>query len=246
MPFQPAVSTAWGHDARTSSSARSASAGVRLQESLFQGTRPPRAQSSKHRTRCKCTQLMPIRRRQIRIAQVVVLLLALANAALAQGGAWRCDTGQLCRGHATGHCCCPPERQPATCDSAAPAACCGKAGLRKDQGPSCCRSQSPDPHRAARRVPSTLSLDTRLAGSCSGHGLAAAPHCRCLFSVSASPEVSLEPTLLLTSSIVAPVPERPTAPLPSTRTFAAVTPDADPPPSLICLPPQGSRAPPAS
>jgi hypothetical protein len=183
-----------------------------------------------------------------------VLLLALANAALAQGGAWRCDTGQLCRGHATGHCCCPPERQPAACDGGprtvpagtAPAACCGKTALGKDRGSSCCRSESPDPHRAVRQVPSTIFLDTRLAGPCSGHGLAAAPHCRCLFTVSASPEVSVEPTLLLTSPVVAAVPERPTTPLPTTRTFASVAPDADPPPSLICLPPQGSRAPPAS
>jgi hypothetical protein len=184
---------------------------------------------------------MSIRRRHIRIAQIVALLLALANAALAQGGTWRCDTGQLCRGHATGHCCCPPERQPAACDSAAPAACGTKAALGarrlalgKGAGRSCCqtarfslcRSQAPS---AKRQAPTF-----------------AAPHCRCLFTLSASPEISVEPTLLLTSPVVAAVPERSTTPLPATSTVASVAMGANPPPSLICLPPQGSRAPPAS
>src|SRR5262249_22867681 len=101
---------------------------------------------------------MLIRRRHRRILQVIVLLLALANAAVAQGGTWRCDTGQLCRGHAAGHCCCPPERRPAACDSAVPAACCGMAARSTQQAArsegesaSCCQAVGHGPCSTAHR-----------------------------------------------------------------------------------------------
>jgi hypothetical protein len=209
-----------------------------LRASCFHGTDQLCRRSSPQKIRCEPTEPMTIRRRHRRILQVFALLLALANTALAQGGAWRCDTGQLCRGHAAGHCCCPPERQPAAQDGVAANGCCGTAAGSAQHAAcsnggrtSCCKP---------------ASLSPSLRAPCSVLRAREARHCRCSYTFSASPEASLEPSLLLSSPVAAAVPERMPTPSAAARTVAFLLTNDDPPPNLICLPPQGSRAPPAS
>jgi hypothetical protein len=171
---------------------------------------------------------MRLRRRHLRLLQIALLLLALANAAFAQGDAWRCDTGERC-GIATAGCCCPPERQPAAGDEPAEAGCCSKPDTQSAASPSrsCCASHT-------------------LAGKSEpGETLAATPNCRCSFTVSATPDVALEPATAVLPLIEVQTPaSAPVLTLPSPVAFEHPTDDLPPSPS-VPLSPSGARAPPA-
>lgn len=68
---------------------------------------------------------MPLRRRHQPLWLIALLLVALTNATLAQGGVWRCDTGQACMSHGS-DACRPPERRSSGCDGAqTPIGCAG-------------------------------------------------------------------------------------------------------------------------
>jgi hypothetical protein len=203
---------------------------------------------------------MRIRRRQLRVLQIALLLLALANTAFAQGDAWRCDTGEPCGSHASGVCCCPPERRPATCDTPAdrptgrpqppprsgalhalgPVAGVGTLGGGRGASAGCCSTTNANPS-ASSCCAGHAGGRTRQSGA----ALAATPHCRCVFAVSAPSEVALEPA---TVSVVAPELALPASdadliPLASPVAFGCSR-DENPASSLVSLSPLGSRAPP--
>lgn len=172
---------------------------------------------------------MPLPRRHRRIGQSLLLLFVLANAAFAQGGAWRCDTGQLCREHAPGLCCCPPERHCTTRHASSSSGCCAVATSATVGVAAACIA-------GRARVPEPV-----------GAYLEPAPHCRCSFTTGASPEAALEPIPLRAASPVAVACWSDLGlPLPLMRAAFIRARRDEPPPALLCLPPLGLRAPPVS
>jgi hypothetical protein len=176
---------------------------------------------------------MLIHRRHRRTARIILVLLALANAGFAHGGAWRCDTGQLCQGHAAGQCCCPRERQPSACTGTESA---------------CCRSDSPTRVAAEVSVPAVpvtwARRSTARRRPLAVSSLAPVP-CRCVFTVAVHSAAGLAPATLAAGALptAAPAGGVTTSLAPLLVTPAAPGNDA-PPPALDAVSPRRSRAPP--
>lgn len=167
-------------------------------------------------------------RRHYRLIRILLLLLAMANAAVAQGGIWRCDTGQACFGHGARGCCCPPERlADMDQDAASGDSCAPRAATPSDSGGSCCADAG------------------RLSGP-AAPSVQAAPHCRCAYTIAAAAETAMEPAPLPPPATVAVLPGTLPTLLPAPSVVAFVTAGDRPPlPNRNTRSPWGSRAPPA-